>query len=299
MKRSNSGGTLAPQGTVGDIDDSALARGMRLQLELWQRAKKLPGWKRPPASAFYELALLIHDFRRGKLADLFALAKAIHWNPANDSGTRRLFEQWRRDVPIQPGEPDAYTQLVVTALTLMRHPKDGVQTLRDRTPQPLRRGRRWVTGQKKKLVPLDMQAEMYVWWFRNEVTRIIKREILRVGDSSARTDFEGHETVNGRWMPSPAEQREYRTWLEKEARDTHPSGRVTQTFDGGPVMSSRLRQLERKVRRAGLALSPLQQDILNLAANDPYLKDYREIAERLGRSRDTVKNAVLRITRKL
>jgi hypothetical protein len=63
--------------------------------------------------------------------------------------------------------------------------------------------------------------------------------------------------------------------------------------------SHALRDLARRVESKGVSPSPGQQQILDVGKADPLLRNYRDVAERLGRSRESVKNAILQLRRKL
>ena len=285
-----------------DIDDPSLANGARLQLDLWKRATRLFGGSPRPASTdFYELLVMIYEFRGGLLIDLEPLARAIRWNPKNDPDTLRRFKRWRESVRVQPGEPDQYMQLVLQALTLMKAPKGATTTERDRTPQAIRRGRRWITQEKRKLVPLELPIEKYIWWFRNEVTRIIKHEILPDYDDQmggdAPLDGEGSEESTG--TASAADKQQARRWRERASRDELHISHSDHVLDHPTKTSATLRAMAGRVTKGGVKTSKLQHQILELAVEDGHLSDYREIAERLGRGRDTVKNAIFRLSRKL
>ena len=243
---------------------------------------------------------MIYEFRRGTLADLVPLAKAIRWQPATDPYTSRRFKAWRKGLKIQRGDPDAYIQLVLQALTLMRGSKEGAETARDRTPQALRRRGHWITRSKRKLVPVDLQIESYIWWFRLEVTRIIKYEILPDDGHDMRgKNSPGLDSENGEWRASPTDRQRHQEWQDDERANRDAYGAAPPHFlDHLTKTSAHLRDLDRRAH-AGIKVSPLQRRILDVAIEDPDLRDYREIAERLNCDRETVKNAVLRLRRKL
>jgi DNA-directed RNA polymerase specialized sigma24 family protein len=271
-----------------DIDDVGRANYARLTLRMGNR------------NPFCELLLLIHEFRRGN--DVFMpLAHAIRWRPGNDPYTRKRFDQWRRELPpVRPGDPTPYLQIVIEALWLMRVPKDGNETPRDLTPQPIRRGRRWVTASRRPLIPCNLHLADYIWWFRNEVTRIIKHEILADVDALSGNDtaLESAEGESGEWVVSPVEAARVRSWKIADREGSSPF-HEEHVFGGGTKLTRELSQLAYDAETVRVQLSPLQRQILELAAKDQWLRDYREIAERLCRGRDTVKNAVLRVRQKL
>jgi hypothetical protein len=256
---------------------------------------------------FYEFVYLIREFLDGNRdlpGVLVPLAKAIQWQPRNDPATCRRFVKWCQDnVTTGPGDPDAYTQLVISALLLMLTPKDGQERSRDLTPQYIRLRRKWIGRRRRLLVPFDaLGFTNYLRWFRNEVTRIIKSEILPDLDGG-RSDapLESRE-VRGQWEPSPVEPQQARKWREAQrANPDSPFHQAEHVLACNSITrtSADLRTLARQVKQAPVTPSLLQQRILDLAAEDPSLTGQSEVAERLGTTRGTVKSAIRRLRDRL
>jgi hypothetical protein len=255
----------------------------------------------------FELAGLIDEFLSGKSDAQTRLAKAIRWNPGNAVTTRRLFDKFKEESGLSWDA--AYMQLAMMALSLIKASKDRTNTQRDETPQPIRLQRNWLRASSKaKVVPRDVPVAKYVGWFRNEVTRIIKNEILIEYDEGKKVDDRLKGKENDRDIGKESlsifdviafdrfekDQRDIRLVDRDDEQDETPAtvAKTTQVTD-------KLRFLVHLLATTDVRVSPLQREILALAQAEDLLKDYRDIAERLSRDRDVVKNAILRLTRKL
>jgi hypothetical protein len=238
------------------------------------------------------------------IESLIPLAKAIRWRPGENPDTHRRFKHWARENPARPGEPaDARIRLVVTALCLMKSSREMSATIpRDSVPQSIRLGERWVGGGRGRVVPHEaLDVYEYVQWFRIQVIRIIRDEILVDVDHAfsrdVPLDFRERKKSDGKWF-SPVAKRQVEQWQRASRDGDAQSYREEHQVQDGKA-SRDLGLLACDVIKAGVKCSKLERRILTLAKEDPCLQSYREVAERLGEKPGTVKNAIFRFRHKL
>ena len=248
-------------------------------------------------------------FRRGALNDagMFRLAKALRWHPGRSGRPVAIaFGLWLNRTGLS--KEDGYTRIVLDALEMM-HERTGD------TPQPIRLDRRWFGKSRSPVAPLDIPLELYIRWFRNELTKVIKDTLAPDRYEKRDRPLEACENHDGEQAPAANDQEQYDHYLSEERafRDEERIEHETEEHD--PLSRSMLNtdkkglklptinrtEIEdcfRRARQAGIKLSRLQTEVFTLLA-DRTIRHWSQIAEQLGTTRKTLMVEINRLKKKV